>query len=78
MVNAERREKMAVEEKVQPHCMVCLEPFKKDDQVFTDNLFTQIQHASCFIYRKEFIKDAGTYEEIVNKYPDYKRIFIVK
>ena len=58
--------------KVQPHCMVCRKPFKRNDQVYTDTLATQIQHTKCFIYKPEFIKDTGTYEEIVNKYPNYK------
>ncbi|PGY11128.1 hypothetical protein [Bacillus sp. AFS031507] len=66
-----------VKEKVQPHCMVCNEPFKRKDLVYTDTMFTQIQHVKCFIYKPEFIKDTGTYEEIVNKYPHYKRPFIV-
>jgi uncharacterized pyridoxamine 5'-phosphate oxidase family protein len=66
-----------VREKVQPHCMVCRKPFKRNDQVYTDTMATQIQHAKCFIYKAEFIKDTGTYEEIVNKYPDYKRSFII-
>jgi hypothetical protein len=66
-----------MEEKVQPHCMVCCKPFKRKDIVFTDTMFTQIQHAKCFIYSSERIKDIGTYEEIVNKYPEYKSSFIV-
>jgi hypothetical protein len=65
-------------EKVQPHCMVCEEPFRKNDIVHTDTMFTQIQHAKCFIYKDQFIKDTGTYEEIVNKYPRYKEAFVVK
>lgn len=64
-------------EKVQPHCMVCYKPFKRTDKVYTDTMYTQIQHAKCFIYKPEFIKDKGTYEEIVNKYPNYKQSFIV-
>jgi uncharacterized pyridoxamine 5'-phosphate oxidase family protein len=66
-----------VEEKIQPHCMVCHKPFKRNDQVYTDTMFTQIQHVKCFIYIPEFIKDTGTYEEIVNIYPNYKESFIV-
>lgn len=64
-------------DKVQPHCMVCRKPFKRNDQVYTDTMATQIQHVKCFIYKPEFIKDTGTYEEIVNKYPNYQRNFIV-
>lgn len=64
-------------EKVQPHCTVCKKPFKRTDLVYTDTMFTQIHHAQCFIYKPEFIKDTGTYEEIVNKYPNYKKSFIV-
>ncbi len=64
-------------EKVQPHCMVCHNPFKKDDLVCTDKMFNQIQHEDCFIYHEDLIKDAGTYEEIVNMYPQYKEAFIV-
>lgn len=66
-----------MDNKVQPHCMVCNKPFKRTDRVHTDTIFTQIQHTTCFIYKPEFIKDTGTYEEIVNKYPNYKRSFIV-
>jgi hypothetical protein len=40
-------------------------------------MFTQIQHAKCFIYKPECVKDKETYEEIVNKYPEYKKAFIV-
>lgn len=64
-------------EKIQPHCMVCRKPFKRNDKVHTDTMFTQIQHAKCFIYKPEFIKDTGSYEEIVNKYPNYLNSFIV-
>ncbi|MEY2195758.1 hypothetical protein AB7942_23945 [Neobacillus sp. BF23-41] len=64
-------------EKVQPHCMVCKKPFKRNDMVHTDTMFTQIQHVKCFIYNPEFIKDTGTYEEIVNKYLNYQKNFIV-
>ncbi|MFC4799459.1 hypothetical protein ACFPA1_08815 [Neobacillus sp. GCM10023253] len=66
-----------VKEKVQPHCVVCSKPFKRNDMVHTDTMFTQIQHVKCFIYKPEFIKDTGNYEQIVNKYPNYKRNFIV-
>lgn len=62
---------------MQPHCEVCEKPFKRKDIVHTDTMFTQIQHVKCFIYKPEFIKDTGTYEEIVNKYPTYKKNFIV-
>ncbi|MFC4799465.1 hypothetical protein ACFPA1_08850 [Neobacillus sp. GCM10023253] len=66
-----------VTEKMQPHCEVCKKPFKRKDLVHTDTMFTQIQHVKCFIYKPEFIKDTGTYEDIVNKYPAYKKAFIV-
>ncbi len=66
-----------VQEKVQLHCMVCHKPFKRTDQVYTDKMATQIQHVKCFIYKTEFIEDTGTYKEIVNKYPKYKRSFII-
>ncbi len=62
-----------VNEKVQPHCMVCAKPFKRNDLVYKDIIFTQIQHAKCFCYKPEFIKDNGTYEDIVRKYPDTKK-----
>jgi hypothetical protein len=45
--------------------------------VQTDTFGTQIQHANCFMFKSEFIKDRGTYQEIVNKYPSYKKSFIV-
>ncbi|WP_043929792.1 hypothetical protein [Bacillus sp. EB01] len=66
-----------VKEKVQPHCMVCAKPFKRNDLVYTDTILTQIQHAKCFLYKPELIKDKGTYEEIVMKYPEYQECFIV-
>lgn len=68
---------MMIIEKVQPHCVVCRKPFKRTDWVHTDTMFTQIQHSNCFIYKPEFIKDTGTYEVIVNKYPNYKKAFII-
>lgn len=64
-------------EKIQPHCEVCLKPFKRNDKVHTDTLSNQIFHVKCFYFKPEFIKDTGTYEEIVNKYPRYKKVFIV-
>jgi hypothetical protein len=64
-------------EKIQPHCIVCSKPFKRTDKVYTDTMSIQIQHTKCFIYKPEFIKDKGTFEEIVNKYPQYKKSFIV-
>lgn len=64
-------------EKIQPHCMVCRKPFKREDKVYTDTMFTQILHVKCFIYKREFIKDTGTYQEIVEKHPQYQRSFIV-
>lgn len=57
--------------------MVCHKPFKKNDLVLTDKMFNQIQHEDCFIYNVEFIKDVGTYEEIVEMNPQYKNTFIV-
>lgn len=66
-----------IKEKVQPHRMVCNEPFKRNDIVHTDTMVTQIQHVKYFIYKPEFIKDTGAYEEIVNKYSHYKRSCIV-
>jgi hypothetical protein len=64
-------------QKIQPHCTVCEKPFKRLDKVLTDTMCTQIFHQECFIYYPKYIKDYGTYEEIVNKYPEYKRTFIV-
>lgn len=64
-------------EKVQPHCVICLRPFKRTDLVQTSTFDTQIQHVNCFMFKSEFIKDRGTYEEIVNKYPNYKKSFII-
>jgi len=58
-------------------CMACRKPFKRNDKVYTDTMFTQILHVKCFIYKREFIKDTGTYQEIVEKYPLYQRSFIV-
>lgn len=66
-----------LKEKVQPHCSVCMKPFRKGESVKTDTMQGQIMHAECFIWKDEFIKDVGTYEEIVNKYPVFKKNFIV-
>jgi hypothetical protein len=35
------------------------------------------EHTACFIYNLDVINDTATYEEIVNKYPNYKKAFIV-
>ncbi|WLR55943.1 hypothetical protein LC048_02785 [Mesobacillus subterraneus] len=64
-------------EKIQPHCVVCLKPFKRTDLVHTATFDLQIQHANCFMFKREFINDSGTYEEVVNKYPNFKKSFIV-
>lgn len=63
--------------KVQPHCIVCKKPFKRTDLVYTDKFFRQIQHVQCFIYKNKYILDKGTYEEILEKYPEYKMSFVI-
>lgn len=74
---SEKEVNKLVSEKVQPHCIVCKKPFKRKDIVFTDKIFRQIQHAKCFIYKKEYILDKGPYEQIVNKYPVYNNMFLI-
>ena len=66
-----------IKEKIQPHCIVCKKPFKITDMVYTDTIFNQIQHIDCFIFQEKYIKEKDTYEDIVHKYPEYSKIFIV-
>lgn len=63
--------------KVQPHCMVCRQPIRKDDMVQVDKLFDQITHFYCYHLDKADIKEVGLYQNIVAAHPKYKRAFIV-
>jgi hypothetical protein len=53
-----------------PYCGVCTRKMRKGQIVILDRT-NAIQHAKCSIWKADFIKDKGTYEEIVNKYPHY-------
>ena len=64
-------------EKIQPHCCICEEPFWADDMVHTDTMSEQIQHAECFMWKLEYLKEMGTFEDIVNRHPRYSKIFLV-
>jgi hypothetical protein len=56
--------------KTVPHCIFCEDEMKVGQYVYMDGL-NGIVHAACSQWKREFIKDAGLYEEIVNKYPLY-------
>ncbi|UOE53600.1 hypothetical protein [Cytobacillus oceanisediminis] len=63
--------------KLQPHCVKCGEPFWEEDIVHTDTMFEQIQHIECFIFKPEYIKETGTFGDIVREHQEYKKIFLV-
>jgi hypothetical protein len=56
--------------KIVPCCGVCMKEMKKGQFVILDRT-NAIQHAKCSRWKEDFIKDKGTYEEIVYKYPHY-------
>lgn len=60
---------------IQPHCATCGEAFWAEDLVHTDTMFEQIQHVECFSFKTQYIKETGTFEEIVNKHQMYKYNF---
>ncbi|MBT2710550.1 hypothetical protein J7I91_21640 [Pseudomonas sp. ISL-84] len=57
--------------KIHPHCGPCGEPLWKSDRVHTDTMFEQIQHVDCFTFQPKYIKDTGTFGEIVSRHPIY-------
>jgi hypothetical protein len=56
--------------KTVPHCFFCDEEIKAGQYVYMDGI-NGLVHAACSRWKREFIKDAGLYEEIVSKYPLY-------
>lgn len=63
--------------KIQPHCGPCGKPFWEDDLVQTDNMFEQIQHVECFTFKREYIKETGSFGDIVRKHPNYNKTFLI-
>jgi hypothetical protein len=61
--------KRIIEKKV-PICIFCRYELKADHYVYLDGL-NGIVHEACSQWERDFIKDQGTYEEIVAKYPLY-------
>jgi hypothetical protein len=59
-----------MEKKVVPHCVFCEEQIKKGQKVYLTNI-NQIIHTDCFQGKKSFVKAFGTYELIVEEYPQY-------
>ncbi|MGM0903043.1 MAG: hypothetical protein ACQEXB_18340 [Bacillota bacterium] len=68
---------MKKREKIQPHCAVCEQPFWEEDLVHTDTMFDGIQHAECFSWKTEYIKEMGTYGEIVSKDKRKNSLFLI-
>jgi hypothetical protein len=53
-----------------PHCIFCEDEIKAGQKVYLDGI-NGIVHATCSLWKKDFIQDTGLYEEIVEKYPLY-------
>jgi hypothetical protein len=65
-------------DKVQPHCVVCRQPFRKEDMIQVDKLFDQFTHFFCCSMDVNEIKYIGEYGEIVKDNKKYKKMYLVK
>jgi hypothetical protein len=65
-------------DKVQPHCVVCKQPFRKDEIVQVDKLFSHFTHFFCCELDKRDIQEIGKYGEIVASNKKYKKMYIVQ
>lgn len=65
-------------EKVQPICVICRKPMRKDDMVQVDKLFDHFTHFNCYDLDKVDIKEIGRFGEIVGANKKYKKIYLVK
>jgi hypothetical protein len=63
-------------EKIVPHCIFCKKDLKAGQFVYMDGI-NGIVHANCSNWKRDFIKDKGLFEVIVNKYPQYFKGFKV-
>jgi hypothetical protein len=67
-----------IAEKVQPICVVCRQPMRKDDVVQVDKLFDHFTHFNCYNLDKQEIKEIGKFGEIVTVNKKYKKLYLVQ
>lgn len=65
-------------EKVQPICVVCRQPMRKDDMVQVDKLSSHFTHFHCCNLDKQEIREIGKFGEIVTANKKYKKLYLVK
>lgn len=65
-------------EKIQPICVVCRQPMRKDDMVQVDKLFDHFTHFHCYELDKNDIKEIGKFGEIVTANKKYKKLYLVQ
>lgn len=54
-------------------CPECKLEVRDDDMIVLDEMNT-INHKNCYKYAVKYIKDMGTYQEIINKYPFFREL----
>lgn len=64
--------------KVQPICVVCRQPMRKDELVQVDKLFDQFTHFFCCPMANGEIKHVGTFNDVVTEQKRYKKMFVVE
>jgi hypothetical protein len=65
-------------EKVQPICVICRKPMRKDDMVQVDKLFDHFTHFHCCDLEKSEIKEIGKFGDIVTANKNYKKMYQVQ
>ncbi|MCM3663439.1 hypothetical protein M3204_03415 [Mesobacillus subterraneus] len=65
-------------EKVQPICVVCRQPMRKDEMVQVDKLFDHFTHFHCYGLNKLDIKEVGKFGEIVKANKKYKKLYLIQ
>lgn len=52
-------------------CPVCENYFKSGDLIHLDD-FNSMRHRECYEHEPKYIKDTGTYHEIIEKYSFFR------
>lgn len=64
--------------KVQPICVVCRQPMRKDDMIQVDKLSSHFTHFNCCNIKKSEIKEIGQFGEIVTANKKFKKLYLVQ
>jgi hypothetical protein len=65
-------------EKVQPICVICRKPMRKDDMIQVDKLFDHFTHFHCYDLEKSEIREIGKFGDIVTANKKYKKMYQVQ